>query len=165
MITTGLTEDLFEHAADVVVVGSGAAGCAAAAKAAAEGAEVLMLEWAETLGGTTALSGAGAWIPANSMMRAEGVEFRAPTEAALRTLAESPEAVTEHLAYEGFECRVIQYASGGLVIGGLLWKPVDTADKYLPLIVANRGGNSDFGPMAPWAASARAAPTKNGRAE
>ncbi|HWL42003.1 MAG TPA: FAD-dependent oxidoreductase [Ilumatobacter sp.] len=84
-MTDGLTEDLFDLSADVVVVGSGAAATAAAATAANEGAEVLLLERAEQLGGTTALSGCGAWVPNNSYMRAEGYED--PRDAALRFMA------------------------------------------------------------------------------
>jgi succinate dehydrogenase/fumarate reductase flavoprotein subunit len=69
------TADLFDHEADVVVVGSGAAGYAAAVAAASKGAEVLVLEWAETVGGTTAAGGATAWVPNNpSMGRLHSVE-------------------------------------------------------------------------------------------
>jgi dipeptidyl aminopeptidase/acylaminoacyl peptidase len=58
--------------------------------------------------------------------------------------------VEEQLAYRGFECRVISYASGGLRIGGLIWKPIDTQGKRLPLLIALRGGNAMIGGMAPW---------------
>ncbi len=58
---------------DVVVVGSGAAGLAAALAAAAGGARVLVLEKAAVLGGTTAMSSAGTWVPANHHMLAEGI--------------------------------------------------------------------------------------------
>ena len=58
--------------------------------------------------------------------------------------------IEEGLAYRGFECRVISYASGGLRIAGLLWKPIDTEGKRLPLLIALRGGNNKFGPMQPW---------------
>jgi 3-oxosteroid 1-dehydrogenase len=85
-MTSGLTEDLFDIEADVVVVGSGAAACTAAVIASHEGASVVVLERAETVGGTTALSGAGAWIPNNHLMRAEGVED--PKEPALRYMAQ-----------------------------------------------------------------------------
>lgn len=59
---------------DVVVVGSGAAGLAAALAAAADGAEVIVLEKSRLLGGTTAMSGAGTWVPANHHMKAAGIE-------------------------------------------------------------------------------------------
>lgn len=34
--------------------------------------------------------------------------------------------------------------------GGLLWKPIDTGAKRLPLLIALRGGTNKFGPMQPW---------------
>ena len=64
----------------VVVVGSGAAGLTAAVAAAQAGAEVTVVERAPVLGGTTALSGGLAWMPANRLMAAEGVDD-SPAEA------------------------------------------------------------------------------------
>src|SRR5215510_10645857 len=58
---------------DVIVVGSGAAGLAAALAAAVHGAKVLVLEKAGVLGGTTAMSSAGTWVPANHHMLAAGL--------------------------------------------------------------------------------------------
>lgn len=64
----------------VVVVGSGSAGLTAAVAAAQAGAEVTVVERAPVLGGTTALSGGLAWMPANRLMAAEGVDD-SPAEA------------------------------------------------------------------------------------
>lgn len=50
---------------DVLVVGSGAGGLVGALTAADRGLRALVVEKADTFGGTTALSGAGLWAPAN----------------------------------------------------------------------------------------------------
>lgn len=70
---------------DVLVVGTGAAGSAAAIFAHAAGAHVLLVEKADYYGGTTAKSQGGYWIPNNHLMRSRGlVDERA---AALRYMA------------------------------------------------------------------------------
>lgn len=48
---------------DVVILGAGAAGMAAAIYAALDGAKVLLVERTEYVGGTTALSGGTTWVP------------------------------------------------------------------------------------------------------
>jgi 3-oxosteroid 1-dehydrogenase len=58
---------------DVLVLGTGAAGLVAALAAADAGASVALVEKAEQVGGTTALSSGVAWIPATSVAAAHGV--------------------------------------------------------------------------------------------
>ncbi|WP_089099594.1 3-oxosteroid 1-dehydrogenase [Streptomyces hyaluromycini] len=58
---------------DVVVVGAGAAGMTAALTAAAQGLSCVVVEKAATFGGSAARSGAGIWIPDNSVILAAGV--------------------------------------------------------------------------------------------
>ena len=64
----------FEHKTDVVVVGSGAAGLTAAIAARDAGCEVIVLESLGEVGGSTAKSGGGFWIPNNPYMKACGVD-------------------------------------------------------------------------------------------
>ena len=68
-VWTGSQVDHF----DVVIVGSGAAGLTAALSAAHRGASVAVLEKADYLGGTSAVSGGMIWIPINRCMAAMGL--------------------------------------------------------------------------------------------
>lgn len=58
---------------DVIVVGSGGAGLMAALACAAGGLDVLVVERAGCIGGTTAMSGGGLWVPGNHLARAAGI--------------------------------------------------------------------------------------------
>ena len=59
---------------DVIVFGSGSAGLAAALRTSTGGLKTLLAEKTSHLGGTTALSGAGTWVPANHHALAQGVD-------------------------------------------------------------------------------------------
>jgi 3-oxosteroid 1-dehydrogenase len=58
---------------DVVVLGTGAAGLVAALAAAERGASVGLFEKTDRVGGTTAISGGGCWVPCNAQMAASGI--------------------------------------------------------------------------------------------
>lgn len=58
-------EPSWDDEVDVVVLGTGGAGLTAALTAAVNGATVLVYEKADTVGGTTAVSGGVVWIPAH----------------------------------------------------------------------------------------------------
>jgi 3-oxosteroid 1-dehydrogenase len=63
----------WDRVVDVVVLGSGAAGLAAATLAYDGGADVLLLEKADLIGGTTGVSGGMPWVPMNHHMADVGV--------------------------------------------------------------------------------------------
>ncbi len=62
------------EAYDIVIVGTGAAGLSAALSAQANGANVLVVEKAPMVGGTTAMSGGCIWAPRHHHAKGMGVE-------------------------------------------------------------------------------------------
>jgi len=57
---------------DVLVVGTGGAGLTAAVLACDNGANVVVIEKSDKVGGTTAVSGAGIWVPNSHLMAEKG---------------------------------------------------------------------------------------------
>lgn len=57
---------------DILVVGSGAGGLTAAITADTLGADVMVIEKSDQIGGTSATSGGGIWIPCNHLMAKHG---------------------------------------------------------------------------------------------
>lgn len=79
-------------ACDVLVIGSGVAGMAAALKAASQGLSVIVAEKEKYLGGTTAISAGWAWVPGTADGIAKG-DSRGEIVKYLRALA--PETFNE----------------------------------------------------------------------
>ncbi|MER2297875.1 MAG: FAD-dependent oxidoreductase, partial [Pseudomonas sp.] len=63
----------FPSDCDVLVVGSGAAGLAAAVTAAWHGQKVVLVEKDPVFGGATAWSGGWAWVPRNPLAQRAGI--------------------------------------------------------------------------------------------
>ena len=62
-----------EYSVDVLVVGSGGGGMAAALAAVDAGASALVIEKSPVYGGSTAMSGGALWIPNNHLMKKAGL--------------------------------------------------------------------------------------------
>ncbi|WP_298728410.1 FAD-dependent oxidoreductase [uncultured Ferrovibrio sp.] len=69
-----LNTSIKTHDCDLLVVGSGAGGMAAAITAKLHGLDVLIVEKESVYGGTTARSGGWLWIPANPLAAREGIK-------------------------------------------------------------------------------------------
>lgn len=72
---------------DVLVVGSGASGLAAAITSAHQGLNVIVAEQAPHFGGTTAISAGWAWVPGNPKGAERTEDTREEAETYLRALA------------------------------------------------------------------------------
>src|SRR5262245_23247461 len=66
--------EIAEATFDLVIVGSGCAGLVAALTASVGGASVMVVEKTRYIGGTSAMSGGGTWVPANHYALAAGME-------------------------------------------------------------------------------------------
>jgi 3-oxosteroid 1-dehydrogenase len=62
----------FDKAVDVLVIGSGGGGMTAALAAEAKGLDTLVVEKSAQFGGSTALSGGGIWVPGAPSQKREG---------------------------------------------------------------------------------------------
>jgi succinate dehydrogenase/fumarate reductase flavoprotein subunit len=87
-----MTEPAKSAVCDVLVIGSGVAGMAAALKAASQGLSVIVAEKEQYFGGTTAISAGWAWVPGNKQGVAQG-DTREDAETYLKNLA--PETFNE----------------------------------------------------------------------
>ncbi len=90
--------------AGVIVVGSGAAALSAALAARAGGVPVTVVEASASLGGTTAVSGGGVWMPQNDHMADLGSDDSRPEALAYMgrlTAGRTPAELLEHYVDRG----------------------------------------------------------------
>jgi succinate dehydrogenase/fumarate reductase flavoprotein subunit len=66
----------WDHAADIVVVGSGVGACTAAVIGHDNGDSIVVIDKAPILGGTSAKSAGVLWIPNNFTLRSKGIDDR-----------------------------------------------------------------------------------------
>ncbi|GAA2392747.1 MULTISPECIES: 3-oxosteroid 1-dehydrogenase [Gordonia] len=118
---------------DVIVVGAGGAGLAAALTAASKGLKTVLIEKSPYWGGSTSRSGGGVWIPNNSILRRDGVEDT-PEEA--RKYAHA--IIGEHAPAE----RIDTYIDRGP-------EALDYLIAHAPLELEWVKGYSDYYPEAP----------------
>ena len=88
----------------MVVVGSGVAALTAALAAHAGGARVTVVERTDSVGGTTAVSGGGVWMPQNHHMGEVGAEDSRPEALAYMgrlTAGRTPAELLEHYVDQG----------------------------------------------------------------
>ncbi len=126
--------DGFDHAVDVLIVGSGGGGMTAALTATASGLSALVIEKSSHFGGSTALSGGGIWVPGAPSQRREGY-------------VPSPEGVVEYL----------RQITDGLVSDARIRQYVESSPKMLELLEGLSGwlefvwkpGYADYYPELP----------------
>lgn len=116
-----LAAQAWDNEVDVVVVGSGVSGLVAAVTAAAAGASVVIIEKAPVVGGTTAKSDGGYWIPNNRFMREKGiVDNRADAVAFMARCARpqlyKPGATTMGLPEREFRLLEAYYDNGSKAV-------------------------------------------------
>ncbi|WP_454874506.1 FAD-dependent oxidoreductase [Paraburkholderia xenovorans] len=126
--------------ADVIVVGSGAAGLTAAILAHDHGANVLVVERTGFVGGTSAVSGGGIWIPTNHHMHEiGGTDTREEALAYCKslTMGRADDALLE--AFVDTAPKMIRYMEDKTP---LRFTPLTTPDYHPEVYGARMGGRS-----------------------
>ncbi len=129
---------------DVVVVGSGAGALLAAIRAADQGLKALVVEKTALLGGTSALSGGGIWIPDNHDMPKAGL--RDSVDAAFRyvkTCARGLASDDRILAYVETAREMARY----LADIGVPYRCVPSYSDYYPTLEGAMPGGRTMDPL------------------
>jgi succinate dehydrogenase/fumarate reductase flavoprotein subunit len=147
---------------DVAIVGSGAAGLTAAIVAHHRGARVAILERSDKVGGTTAVSGGGVWVPCNHHMTSAGIEdSREEALAYCKTLTAGAAADDLVEAFVDAAPEMLRYVEEH---ARLRFTPWSIPDYYPSAPGAKRGGRSlepalfDANELGVWRTKLRASP-------
>jgi 3-oxosteroid 1-dehydrogenase len=147
------------ESADVVVVGSGAAALAAALAAHDEGATVAIVERAGTVGGTTAVSGGGVWMPGNHVTGAGDSREEALAYMSALSRGRAPAAQLTRYVDEG-----PQILAGLEERSGVRFAPISWPDYHPEMEGARSAGRMiepslyDTSRLGDWATSLRRPP-------
>jgi len=154
----------WDRVVDVVVLGSGAAGLVAATLAHDGGADVLLLEKAELVGGTTGVSGGMPWVPLNRHMAEVGmVDSRDEAIQYIRRLTLGREPDPDLIdVYVDTATEMIDYLEAKTPLG--MTPPSTFNDYYAHLPGGKRAGRSlepvpfDAKELGDWAPRLRTSP-------
>ena len=135
---------IWDEQTDIVVLGTGAAGLTAALTAAIEGAAVALFEKAPTVGGTSAVSGGLAWIPAHSRAERELTVADALAYLGAQSLDSMDDELVEVFVRTG--ARMLDYVE---LHSGVKFEVAEGFPDYKPELPGGRptGGRS-IGPAA-----------------
>ncbi len=130
----------WDEQVDLLVLGTGAGGLAAAVTGANEGLSTLVLEKTELLGGTTAYSAGTCWIPNNRFQRADGTTDDAEVAGGYldRLVGDkAPREVRESYLRHGSQA--IDYFDG---LGVRFWHSKTVVDYHPEIEGASLGGRA-----------------------
>jgi len=116
---------------DIVVIGSGSAGFAAAMTAADAGLTAVICESTDKWGGSSAMSGGGMWLPNNPLMKADGAgDSREEALAYLEATVGDAGVSTSRARREAFVDSVDDFVTTAQKYGMLLARGADYPDYY-----------------------------------
>lgn len=130
---------------DVVVVGTGGGGLLAAVRAHDLGLSVQLIEKTNLVGGTTALSGGGLWVPCNFSQKESGVsDDLRDAFTYVRTCARGLASDDRVLAYVETASKMAAYVHGL----GVKYRCVPLYSDYYPTLPGARPGGRTMDPIA-----------------
>lgn len=139
--SNGSNTDTWDREADLVVLGSGGGALAGAVVAAVEGLSVVVLEKAPLLGGTTAISGGGFWVPMNHHMHEVGVDdSRDEALAYVRAVAGDQGDDDVHVAYVDHAAPMARYLEDRAGLTFRPWPAVGGTLDYRPWLEGAKPG-------------------------